>query len=66
MAENENTDDTLSSSEKFDEESTHNDKSSKRSYKQIYRKDWESNPIFKGIQVFVEEAFSEVHSIFRL
>lgn len=22
---------------------------SKRSYKQIYRKDWESNPIFKGI-----------------
>lgn len=24
------------------------DRPSRRSYKQIYRKDWENNPIFKG------------------
>ena len=29
-----------------------NEKSAKRSYKQIYRKDWENNPIFQGKFIF--------------
>lgn len=32
-----------------------NEKSAKRSYKQIYRKDWENNPIFQG------KSFSSCH-----